>query len=172
MQQLDEPNEHEKHNEANTTPHKLARETDDPRTSPDPALALEHLLAEAFATFDEPPATTHLVVQTHQTHGGASAQPQLASPVAAIAPLLEMAWRNPVRFAGRLALWRLRKAMPSQPAPTDPSTRANLNRSTAHSDATANDTAVLHSFGGLELWPPSLPPSPLPPPPAPTSLWS
>ena len=131
MQQLDEPNEHEKRNEANTTPHKLARETDDPRTSPDPALALEHLLAEAFATFDEPPATTHLVVQTHQTHGGASAQPELASPVAAIAPLLEMAWRNPVRFACRLALWRLRKAMSSQPAPTDPSTRANLNHSTA-----------------------------------------
>ena len=33
----------------------------------------------------------------------------------------------------------------------DPSTRANLNRSTAQGDATANDTAVLHSFGGLEL---------------------
>jgi hypothetical protein len=45
QQQLDEPNEHEKGNEANATPHKLARETDDPRTSPAPALALEHLLA-------------------------------------------------------------------------------------------------------------------------------
>ena len=88
MQQLDVPNERAEHNEANTETQKLARGSDNPHVPPAPAPALEHLFAEAFETFDEPPATTRLEVQTHQTHGGASAQP-LASPIAATAPLLE-----------------------------------------------------------------------------------
>eukprot|EP00966_Prymnesium_polylepis_P024302 559611-Prymnesium_polylepis.1 len=41
--------------------------------------------------------------------------------------------------------------MSSQSAPTDPSSDANLNRSTAQGDAAAHGTAVLHSLGGLEL---------------------
>ena len=151
MQQLDKPNEHEKRNEANTTQHKLVRETDDPRTSPDPALALEQLLAEAFATFDEPPATTHLVEQTHQTHlkledndedglvleDNDDGELQLEDNYDSDGLVLEENdEEDGLVLEANIA---------------DPSTRANLSRSTAQSDATANDTAVLHSFGGLEL---------------------
>eukprot|EP00966_Prymnesium_polylepis_P234973 5434865-Prymnesium_polylepis.1 len=60
MQQLDVPNEHAERNEANAETQRLARGSDDPRVPPAPAPALERLFAEAFETFDEPPATTRL----------------------------------------------------------------------------------------------------------------
>ena len=149
MQQLDKPNEHEKRNEANTTQHKLVRETDDPRTSPDPALALEHLLAEAFATFDEPPATTHLMVQTHQTQLEDNDEDGL---------VLEDNDDGELQLEDNDDSDGLvledndeEDELELEANDADPSTRANLSRSTAQSDATANDTAVLHSFGGLEL---------------------
>ena len=149
MQQLDKPNEHEKRNEANTTQHKLVRETDDPRTSPDPALALEQLLAEAFATFDEPPATTHLMVQTHQTQLEDNDEDGL---------VLEDNDDGELQLEDNYDSDGLvleendeEDGLVLEANIADPSTRANLSRSTAQSDATANDTAVLHSFGGLEL---------------------
>ena len=153
MQQPNKPNEHEKRNEANKTPHKLVRETDDPRASPDPALALERLLAEAFDTFDEPLAATlednneyddedslkledndedSLVLEDND-----DGELQLEDNDDSDGLVLE---HNDEEDGLELAA-----------NDADPSTRAYRNRSTAQGDAAANDTAVLHSFGGLEL---------------------
>ena len=156
MQQHDVPDARSERNEANPTRcRESARVGDKPRTSPAtaPASKLENLLAAAFDAFDEPPLTTRWEVKTHRAHDGAPAQP-LASPIAAVKPLLETyaeAWQNPIRFAGRLALWRLREAMSSPTARTaSPSSDAS-HRSTTQRNAAAHGTTILHSLGGIEL---------------------